>query len=781
MLAAVLALFAAHAPAARAAGENVQSLRHAELAIAPAGAPGKGTITREVTLPHAWEVTDPGVVGDAWYRLRWPLDAVPDAPQAIYLSAITVPAQVLVNGALVSASDLDGPSPRSYERGPFAMVPPELLHAGTNDVVVHLRARTADVAGLGPVLAGRARSVREHQIADLTARTFGPAAVSVATFTVGLFIFILWLRRRDADYLLFGTGAMLWSVHTLATLLPQPLLPQPHWTIAWHTLYMAFVCLLCLFCMRFAGFDWPGYRRTAIGYACATLPVLYLAHAGGVGDEASALLRLGAIGLVLVALAAVGRYAVRQRNLESNLLLAAGAVSALFAMHDWIANQDPLDLRPVWLVPYAALAFLTLVGYILTDRFLRALDAAEQLNVELERRVDEKSRALRHQLAVSQQARDDAETANRAKSSFLAAASHDLRQPLHALGMFSQALAVHVQDADARMLVHRINTSVAALETLFSALLDVSKLDAGVVVAQRCSLHVRPLLARLADELMPEASERGLRLAVVSPDAVVLSDPMLLERIVRNLVSNALRYTATGGVLVACRRRGTQWSLEVWDTGSGIAAGERERIFEEFYQGSRPATQRAGGLGLGLAIVRRLAELLGHEVSVDSRVGRGSVFRVRVPAGEPEDAQARHARQQAGPIAGRHVLVIDDDEDVRDAALRLLAQWGCRVTVVPDGEAACRQCEAGLRPDALLVDYRLGAGMDGLATIAAVRAVLGTQVPAALISGESEAAQLARITASGVALLHKPLPAARLRSVLAHLLASAVRDEAFAR
>jgi signal transduction histidine kinase/ActR/RegA family two-component response regulator len=435
--------------------------------------------------------------------------------------------------------------------------------------------------------------------------------------------------------------------------------------------------------------------------------------------------------------------------------------------------QNPVALRPVWLVPYAALAFLTLFGYLLTDRFVRALNESERLNVDLERRVEEKSAALSAQLEATHAAKDAAEAANRAKSSFLAAASHDLRQPLHALGMFSQALAEQTHDADGRVLVQRIMTSVGALEALFSALLDVSKLDAGVINAEPRSFAIRPLLDRLVDECMPEALERGLKLGVVCGDVVVRSDPMLLERILRNFVTNALRYTRYGGVVIGCRHRGDGYAIEVWDSGGGIPPHELPRIFEEFYQIDNLQRDRARGLGLGLAIVRRLGELLGHPIEVASREGRGSVFRVRVPAGDIEAVEAPGAGEHAHDVlAGRRILVIDDDRHVRAATVRLLAQWGCDAIAVGDAASAMRAYGVSEAPDAMIVDFRLGADGDGLDAIASVRKRFGCDIPAVLVSGESAAEKLARITASGVPLLHKPLPPARLRSMLAYLVVS---------
>jgi hypothetical protein len=343
-----------------------------------------------VTLPHAWELTHPGATGDGWYTLVWTLDRLPTTPQAIYLTAITAPTEVYLNGDLIGSSGpLDGRLPRSYEHAQFLRVPTDSLRTETNYIGLRVRARRPDTGGMGPVLTGSADALRSRAVRDFVAHTLGPGAISIATFTVSVFIFVLWLRRRDTGYALFAIAVMLWSVHTLVSLAPEPLLHEPHWTVLWTSVYLLFVALLCLFCIRFAGVHWRAYERLVIAYACAMVPLLYGAALLHVLDPATGWARLGGILMVLVALWAVARYAFNRFDLESALLLVAGAISVIFALHDWFASRDAVALWPVWLVPYAALAFLTLFGYLLTDRFVRALTQSERLNVDLERRVEE--------------------------------------------------------------------------------------------------------------------------------------------------------------------------------------------------------------------------------------------------------------------------------------------------------------------------------------------------------------------------------------------------------
>ena len=727
---------------------------------------------RAQTLPHAWAATDPGLAGDAWYVMRFRLDAEPPGPQAVYVNGITVPAEFWLNGVRIGATGrLDGRRPRSYEQAQFFTLSEGELDAGDNELLVHVRAPSAALAALAPVRVGAAAALRREAEGDLVVHTLGPAAVAVVNVTVGLFLLALWLRRREPSHVaLFAVAAILWGLHTGVTLLPDPPIPNPHYGIWWHGVYLLFVALLCLFCVRIARCDWPRYERIAVGYAVLVVPLLYVASALGVAGPTADAIRLGGIVLVAWALVGVARYVRDNPGTDSRLLLLTGAISAGFAVHDWLAAANPDSVRPVWLVPYAALAFMVLVGWILVDRFVRALNEAERVNAGLESAVAEKSVALVSQLVQTRAARDAAEAANVAKSRFLAAASHDLRQPLHAIGLFASALAEHVREPEARQLVQRISSSVDGLEAHFSSLLDVSRLDAGALAADVADVPANELLDRVAHDFAPVALERELSLAVVPCSAWLRTDPMLIERILRNLVANALRYTASGGVVVGCRRRGASLALEVWDSGPGIAPTERARIFEEFYRGEAARGSELRGLGLGLSIVSRLAELLGHRVELDSTVGRGSVFRVIVPRGDGALTRPATADPVApGAFAGRQVVVIDDEAPVREGMHKVLAAWGCVPIVAADADAALAALRDGPRPDVLVVDYRLAAGRDGLDTIAAIRAAHG-DVPALIVSGESHPAALARIRESGFMVLHKPVPPARLRSALAHLL-----------
>jgi signal transduction histidine kinase len=390
----------------------------------------------------------------------------------------------------------------------------------------------------------------------------------------------------------------------------------------------------------------------------------------------------------------------------------------------------------------------------------------EALAHELAHRAEELERARQ----TAEQARAEAEVANRSKTQFFAAASHDLRQPLHALGLFAAALSEKVKDPEVVQVVNSINASVDALEGLFNELLDISKLDAGVIKANPHDFAMGPLLERLRMDFEPEAFERGLGLTIRPSRLHVRSDPVLVERILRNLMTNALRYTPRGRVLVAARSRGKGIALEVWDTGTGIAPAERERIFEEFYQVGNPERNSRKGLGLGLSIVRRLANLLEAPVGLSSEPGRGSRFTLTLPRGmppAPESAPASDRRRDAGNLGGARIAVVEDESVVLEGMRILLEGWGAHVVAAGSGEELLDRLAEEPGPPALVIaDYRLREGRSGVDAIRALRSRYGAALPAIIVTGSATPFNLDEAKALGAHLLLKPVMPAKLRTLI---------------
>jgi two-component system, sensor histidine kinase len=369
------------------------------------------------------------------------------------------------------------------------------------------------------------------------------------------------------------------------------------------------------------------------------------------------------------------------------------------------------------------------------------------------------------------------ELANLAKSRFLAAASHDLRQPLHALNLFLGQFRNERSRSLRNLLLARMNTAVSSMNELFNALLDISKLDAGVLTPSISDFPLDRLFRRIEATFVAAARDKGLRLRLVSTHAWVRSDFILLERILLNLVSNALRYTERGGVVVGCRPRDGRVRIDVCDSGIGVPEDKQRSIFAEFYQLGRGNQDRGSGLGLGLAIVDRLSGLLHHPIEVASHIGKGSRFSVSVPSasiGAMPDEASNAPRPLIVSEQGKLVIVIDDDELTRDSTRGLLQQWGCLVVTTDcENDAIAKLDELGKRPDLIISDYRLAHGRTGFELIDRLRHAYGADIPAFLISGDTAPDRLREARDGGYYLLHKPVMPITLRSVVSQLL----RDE----
>lgn len=414
----------------------------------------------------------------------------------------------------------------------------------------------------------------------------------------------------------------------------------------------------------------------------------------------------------------------------------------------------------------SALYAVTMAGFCRVQS--RAVAEGFRIRFENRALVD----ALTSQKAAADEARHKAELASLAKSQFLAAASHDLRQPLYALSLFSASLEELRLDDEGKTVVGNIQDSIAVMESLFDRLLDVSKLEAGVIRPRLAAVSVDALFDRLSQVFRPIALERGLDLRFRSNNEWVRSDSALLEQVLSNFVSNALRCTPRGGILVAARPRDDEILFEVWDTGTGISEEDRERIFDEFVQLGNPERDRRKGLGLGLSIARRAAALIDGRISLASRPGLGSRFGLAQPRGTAllasgDGAGSANAVAAIPRAPDLPVLLVDDDRDVRAALGDLLGRWGVHYEAFADADTALARIAGGGRFGLTLADYRLSGDINGLDLIAAIVARHPTpHPPAVLITGDFDAALLAAADAHGVPLLHKPLRPADLRVLL---------------
>lgn len=390
----------------------------------------------------------------------------------------------------------------------------------------------------------------------------------------------------------------------------------------------------------------------------------------------------------------------------------------------------------------------------------------------LQAHQDELQVRIIHATADLAAKKEEAERANTAKSRFFAAASHDLRQPLHALGLFGEALKQRVAAGELETLANQISSSISSLETLLNALLDASRLDAGSIEVRKRHFPASQLFEHIQQQYEGPAGIKGLKLKVRPTNWILHSDPVLLERILINLVSNALRYTPAGRILVAGRRRGNALLIQVWDTGIGIPQNALETIFEEYVQLNNPDRDRENGLGLGLAIVSRTASLLGLRISVRSRVGHGSVFNVAVPLGSTHQiAPAESSSPVAASLQGMLAVLVDDEAPILRAMESLFKTWGVAIVTGRSAEEALEQLrQIHSTPDFLITDYSLPGDTDGIEVVRQFRQKFGMDLPALVLTGDTAADTLQRITEAGLKVIHKPVRPARLRAALAHLL-----------
>jgi|KBSMisStandDraft_5_1062788.scaffolds.fasta_scaffold00769_9 signal transduction histidine kinase len=395
---------------------------------------------------------------------------------------------------------------------------------------------------------------------------------------------------------------------------------------------------------------------------------------------------------------------------------------------------------------------------------------------DMAKRLQADTKALQARIEIATRElvaqKDAAEHATQAKSRFIAAASHDLRQPLHAIGLFTATLQRRTQGSEIETIVSDLAKAVSAMERLFDTLLDISKLDAGTLVVEPRPFRLGGLFAQVYAEHADAATEKGLRLAVRPTSAVLVTDELLLHRLLSNLVANAIRYTSQGTVLLCCRRRGAAWQIEVRDSGIGIPPEKQSEVFQEFYQIGNAARDRNRGLGLGLAIVTRIARLLETEVSLRSAPMRGSVFSLRIRAGEAhwvhETTRSDSTLARPGqPLPA--ILVVDDDPLVLAGSKALLSELGCEVTLVGDatGAHAAIAMVPG-KPVLVLCDLWLSDVLSGIDLLRQLASLTDAPFSGILITGDTRPETIRSANDAGYPLLHKPVAPAKLRAVLTH-------------
>ena len=437
------------------------------------------------------------------------------------------------------------------------------------------------------------------------------------------------------------------------------------------------------------------------------------------------------------------------------LLAAGGAVNTGFLLYDSTLAKI--------LSIFAALYVISML------QFARNLERASLRLIELRFENRDLVTQLQAQTQHAETAREYAEASNLDKLRFLAAASHDLRQPVHAMGLFLEALSNTELNEKQRAIHRKAQSACDALGDMLGTLLDFARIEAGVVKCEPRAFALQPLLADLEREYSPQAEAKRLHFKLRCTALWAMADSSLASLILRNLISNAVRYTTEGGILIGCRRRRNRVLIEVWDSGIGIDASQHEQIFKEFFQLANTERSRMQGLGLGLAIAQKLAAVMQTQVTIRSRPGRGSVFTVALPLATHERTEdlpsATTDMPSMSSLQGLQVLVVEDEPEVREAMQQLLASWGCCCRSAA-GLSEAQALSTALAPEVLVTDYRLRDGVTGRDVVQSVRAIVGPELHCIIVTGDTDPDRLRDATDVDALLLHKPLPAAALYRAL---------------
>ncbi len=716
-----------------------------------------GTDWQPVTFPDTWPARGQKGAGTGRYDIRFDVTAPPATRSpgvwAIRIDRLSFQHEIWLNGHLIRA-ELDDKGAYGRPLAYLIQVPPQLLNVGSNRLEIQVH--HGSMGGLSAPIIGPAAQVAPGHRAQVFLTEVLPLTVNVVSAAFSLFLILIWLRRPSETALgMLGLLSLAVSVRNATYYMPHGMsLPPDLRTWFYVVAQNTNTVLLGAFALAMAGRRWPTFERILWTALIAVPVVSGLAAAMGHVAEARAFIYPALIGLMLPTLHLLLRVPRQIGGAASVGMVLGIAISLVAAVHDYLRLQGMVSVMDTYWMTMATPITLGFYSVIVVSRFVQAVTTVEQYAVTLEAKVIERTAEL--------------EAANAAKGHFLAAASHDLRQPVAAVGLLAGLLKEKLKGGMLAELTVRLTQAVRSMENLLSGLLDLSRLEAGAIKPHPQPVPMHDLLQRIALHETEGAKVKGLRLRVHPTRAVAYSDPVLLEQMVRNLIGNAIRYTNAGGVLVGVRPLGSRLSIEVWDTGGGIAPKDQKRIFEDFVQLGNPERNQARGLGLGLGIVQRASRLLDHPISLDSRVGRGTVFRISVPMAR-QQAMSADVKDPIQVVAGkplidRHIAVLEDDDAVRMAMTLRLKEWGAHVSALHSledlDELLCRV----MHLDMLITDHRLCDG-NSLQAIDLARA-RHPRLPALVVTGDTAAEDIKALLHVGAPVLHKPFQADGLLRVI---------------
>lgn len=746
-------------PAPSASRGAVTWLSHA-LVAAP---PDRQPTHRAVQLPHAWREDGLPTSGGGRYASRFvvrpaQLEDARHRPWALRFDRLCQSHVIRLNGEHLHVTTTDSRA-LSFPAGYLINVPAALLRTGENTLQVDVGCKAQ--GGMSLPLIGPTIDLRGEFVQRQILARWVPVGLNLACVTFSLFLVALWWQRRQERAIgLFGALYMITALRNASYFVEVDLGTAPEFDSWMHlSAHTASVWLIGRFAMAFTGQQRRGYERV-LDLAGASFPLLALALCAWdpMLDTVRRVLQPALIALSLPALVILLRDRTSGQAVPQRYLAVGLACVLIAGLHDYLAirQMGHIEALPwiAWAIPLGLAPFtLVVVG-----RVVQAFNAIEADNATLEQKVQARTQELAD--------------ANAAKSRFLAAASHDLRQPVAAIGLLNDLLRERLTDHQARDLSERLSHAVVSMESLLKGLLDLSRLDAGTVDVQPRAVPLADLLGDIVSHEAEAARRKGLSLRVHAGQHQAWSDPLLLEQVLRNLVGNAVRHTERGGVLVSARPRAGHLLLQVWDTGPGIPEADQARVFEEFVQLGNPARDRHQGLGLGLAIVRRAVRLLGHTLTLRSRPGHGTCFTLTVPQATTRAETRPPARATAEPTTPTplppwRVLLVEDEADIRASLTRLFTGWGLEVR----SAASLADARALLAHpcDLAVSDHRLP---DGTARdLAGWLADLHPGTPLVIITGDTAPDRLADLARTGLPVLHKPFSAKKMRAMIVETMA----------
>jgi signal transduction histidine kinase/CheY-like chemotaxis protein len=705
-----------------------------------------------VSLPDSWKARGLPAHGLVRYTTRVDLQDPQalryDEPWALRVDHLCSEHRIRINDDLLATTD-----PELHMRGKMlpmmVNIPTRMLKPGTNTLTIDVSCVIQ--GGISSLALAPQRSLQGGFDNRQLFTIMLPLAMNVAGMAFGLFLLMLWWFRAENRAIgLMGVVTLVASIRNCSYYVLADLAWNPS-VVTWLH-FAAHTVVTTLFGLSALGLTntrWEAYRKTLV-VVLWTFPVIGLA---ALPFDSHLFAIRGTLQVVLIVLSVPSLWILLRASHEwrmvSIMAFTLGAVAmAAATLRDYILIRFIGDPTAMY---WTAVSFpLSLPGLylVMAERYTKALEDVERANQTLEQRVQERTA--------------DLESANAAKGHFLAAASHDLRQPMVAIGLITGLLRDRIKEPELHSLTSRLSEAVESMEDLLSRLLDLSRLEAGAIDLKPQRVALQPLFDAIVAHENETAKAKGIAISMHAPHAAVWCDPMLLEQVIRNLVGNAVRYTRQGRVLVCARRRAGNWLIQVWDTGVGIAEQDQRRIFEDFVQLNNPGRNLNGGLGLGLALVQRAARLMGTQVHVRSRLGHGSCFSIVLPvAGRPRQAlpagPSTAILDSDTPLAHRHIVLLEDDQAVRLALERRLQAWGAQVSSTASlGELRLLLAEStdADRPHLLLTDLSLGDG-DGLQAKDEVRQ-RWPGLPVVIVTGDTAPARLQALADSGTPVLHKP-------------------------